>query len=99
LKIKGEVPGLGNIDEEIKYGDMRLLPMPVGVKAKFKIEPARGFDIGAGKGDDREIDLEGGVVGLVFDCRGRPFRMPEDENKRVESITRWLTNLEVYPNV
>ncbi len=99
LKIKGEVPGLGNIDEEIKYGDMRLLPMPVGAKARFKLEPARGFDIGAGKGDAREVNLEGGVVGVIFDCRGRPFQLPTDETKRVESITGWLTNLDIYPKM
>jgi uncharacterized protein (TIGR01319 family) len=97
LHIEADFPGLGHVSEDVKFGDMRLLPLPVGEKVKAKLDPARGFDIGAGKGDAREVTLEGGVVGVVLDCRGRPFQMPGDETKRVNAITGWLKNLDIYP--
>lgn len=99
LHIEADFPGLGHISEDVKFGEMRLLPLPVGETVKAKLDPTRGFDIGAGKGDAREVTLEGGVVGVVLDCRGRPFRIPGDETKRVNAITGWLQNLDIYPKL
>ena len=99
LHIEADFPGLGHISEDVKFGELRLLPLPVGETVKAKLDPTRGFDIGAGKGDAREVTLEGGVVGVVLDCRGRPFRIPGDETKRVNAITGWLQNLDIYPKL
>jgi len=97
LHIEADVPGAGHLDEDVKFGEMRLIPLPPGEKVKAKLNPTRGFNIGAGKGASWEVTLEGGVVGVIIDCRGRPFQMPGDDTKRVEAITGWLRNLDVYP--
>jgi uncharacterized protein (TIGR01319 family) len=97
LRISGEWPGKGHIEEEIKYGEMALLPLGVGEKIKVKLDPVRPFDIGEGKGQAREVEIEGGSVGVIVDCRGRPLELPEDETARVDALNRWLSALGAYP--
>ena len=54
--------------------------------------------MGAGRGREREVPLKGGVVGLVFDCRGRlPFALPPDRAKRIAKLNEWNAALGVYP--
>lgn len=81
----------------LKFGEIRRLPLPVGEKVKAVLEPARGFDVGEGRGKRREVELSGGVVGLVFDCRGRPLAIPSDPHERVAMLSSWIESLEVYP--
>ncbi|UCH78743.1 MAG: glutamate mutase L, partial [Candidatus Coatesbacteria bacterium] len=97
LKVTGTLPGRGPLEEEIKYGDMALLPLGVGEKVRLKLDPVRPFDLGPGKGQALEAEVEGGVVGVIIDCRGRPLRLPENETARVEALQRWLGALNVYP--
>jgi len=97
LKIVADWPGGGHVDETIKYGEMALLPLGVGEKVQAKLEPVRPFDLGEGKGQSREIELEGGTVGIILDCRGRPLNLPTDEDARIAALRRWLGALGVYP--
>ena len=69
----------------------------MGEVAKAVIEPVKNVDVGAGKGKVLEVELQGGVVGLIFDGRGRPLRMPENPRERVEKLSRWVKALDVYP--
>jgi uncharacterized protein (TIGR01319 family) len=97
LRVSGDWPGKGHVEEEIKYGEMALLPLGVGEKVKVKLDPVRPFDMGEGKGQAREVTVEGGSVGVIFDCRGRPLELPEDETARVDALGRWLSALGAYP--
>jgi uncharacterized protein (TIGR01319 family) len=97
LRITADWPGRGHVEEEISYGEMVLLPLGVGEKVKAKLDPIRPFDLGEGKGQTVEAELEGGAVGVIFDCRGRPLHLAEDETARVDALGRWLTALDVYP--
>lgn len=97
LRLTADWPGQGHVSEEIKFGEMALLPLGVGQKVKARLDPVRPFDLGAGKGQAIEAELEGGVVGVIFDCRGRPLNLPTDETARVDALTRWLSALKIYP--
>ena len=56
------------------------------------------FDVGEGKGKERTVTLKGGVVGLIFDCRGRqPFKLPEDRAARIAKLNQWNEALDIYP--
>jgi hypothetical protein len=77
---------------------MRLVPLADGQTAKAVLRPEKGFDVGAGKGKEREVTLRGGVVGLVFDCRGRhPFPLPSDRAKLISKLIEWNEALGIYP--
>ncbi|MFQ5869986.1 MAG: hypothetical protein ACE5JC_08805, partial [Candidatus Zixiibacteriota bacterium] len=73
--------------------DEKDLPL----KAKAMLDPERGFDIGRGKGTKWELELSGGVVGIVLDGRGRPFKLPTEASERVRKLKEWMTELDVYP--
>ncbi|MGQ9657081.1 MAG: glutamate mutase L [Fimbriimonadales bacterium] len=79
--------------ETFRYGELRVLPLGVGEALQATIRPARGFDVGAGKGRPVEATLEGGVVGIVVDTRGRPLQLPTDDATRREKLLQWLTAL------
>jgi uncharacterized protein (TIGR01319 family) len=98
LRVTADWPGRGHLTEEIKYGEMARVPLAVGEKVKAKLDPVRPFDLGQGKGQGIEAELEGGVAGVIFDCRGRPLNLPEDETARVDALQRWLAALDVYPS-
>ncbi len=61
-----------------------------GETQEATITPAKGFDVGAGKGKSRTVVVKGGVVGLVLDTRGRPIAIPTDQTARVAKLQEWL---------
>jgi uncharacterized protein (TIGR01319 family) len=82
----------------VKFGQMIVLPLGVGEKARITLSPSKGFDVGAGNGRSLETAVYGGVVGVVVDCRGRrPFVLPESDEERVKKLNEWNAALNVYP--
>jgi uncharacterized protein (TIGR01319 family) len=92
IKESGE-----EISVELYYGEMKRVPLALEEKAKIIAEPARGFDLGEGSGKKVEKEVKGGVVGLIFDGRGRPLEIPENEEERVEALSKWIFALDIYP--
>jgi len=89
----------GKIDEGVvKFGEIRLLPLGVEETAKISLQPEKGFDVGEGRGKVLETTLTGGVVGSIIDCRGRPFNLPDDKQKRMESLNKWFDAMKMYPS-
>jgi uncharacterized protein (TIGR01319 family) len=80
----------------IPAGEMLLEPLALGKTAKLRLNPARGIDVGAGKGRPLEATVSGGVVGILFDGRGRPLRIPE--KNRSETVERWARAVDAYPS-
>ena len=66
-------------------------------KIKVTINPARGIDVGAGKGESLESVVYGGVVGLIFDGRNRPITLSKESDKRIESLLNWSKAVDEYP--
>lgn len=80
---------------EVGYGDIAVLPLPPGDKAKIRLQPSDGGDIGAGKNATLEMEISGGVVGVVLDCRGREIpRLDNATNLRYQ--TKWLQTLGAF---
>lgn len=80
------------------FGDMSIIPLGLNQKVKAVITPAKGLDMGNGRGKEIETELEGGVVGVIVDARGRrPFVLPENDKDRVEKLSKWMKELKVYP--
>lgn len=97
LRYQIELPGGKEAEGALEFGDLKLIPLGVGQEAKVILEPARGFDIGGGKGSRVETKVSGGVVGIIIDCRGRPFVLPTDTGERVTKLKEWMKELDAYP--
>ena len=81
---------IGEDNVELKYGELRLLPLPCGQKVQAELQPSRGLDLGAGPGRLWKGALYGGEVGILLDGRGRrPFGWAADEEQRLRQAERW----------
>ena len=81
---------------KVKAGDLKLLEI---TDDNFEIEvvPEKGIDIGFGLGEKYKGNASGGVVGLVFDARGRnPFNIPDSPNDRIRTIKSWSKNTKEF---
>jgi len=87
----------GGAVHEVPFGELRLVPLPPGEVAMVDIQPAKGFDVGAGPGKALTAKVWGGEVGLVLDARGRPLQMSADKRARYAQLQRWAKALDLYP--
>jgi len=78
---------------DVPFGSLKLIPLGVGETKQALIKPAGKLDVGAGRGKQLSARVEGGVVGLIIDCRGRPLILPEDDQLRIAKLTEWHTAL------
>ncbi len=97
LHVRMELPNGEVVETDLPYGTVKRIPLGVGEKAHVILEPERGFDVGAGKGKRWEGELEGGVVGIILDGRGRPLKLPQDKGERIQALSSWIRALEIYP--
>ncbi|MFC1524998.1 glutamate mutase L [Planctomycetota bacterium] len=97
LKVNGSLPNGTQIDEDVPFGQMKVYPLGVGEKATLTLHPAKGFDLGEGKGKEITREVFGGVVGVIIDTRGRPFKLPQDVDTRVSKLKEWMTSMNAYP--
>jgi uncharacterized protein (TIGR01319 family) len=97
VHVKVTKPGGEEMEARVNFGDIALLPLPVGASAPAVINPERGFDVGAGPGKTLESKVEGGLSGVIIDCRGRPLALPEADNQRREALRKWAVQLGAYP--
>jgi uncharacterized protein (TIGR01319 family) len=86
VRVHGE-----GIDVSVPVGQIKIVPLGRGEKKSVTIEPAKGFDVGDGKGKAKQMKLEGGMVGIIIDARGRPFNVELNTPNRVEKLRSWLS--------
>ena len=97
MKYSIELPGGEREEGILNQGEMKLFPLGVGQTARSTFEPIAKVDIGAGRGTTVTRDLDGGVVGIILDGRGRPLMtVPDDKTERIEQMVGWLENLNIY---
>ena len=82
---------------EVAVGEMRLGALGPDERATLTVEPARGFDVGEGRGRAVEVEVTGGVVGLIIDARGRPLELPAGDEERMDALRSWERALDAYP--
>jgi hypothetical protein len=84
----------GTLEVEVPFGSLEVLPLAVGEKARLSVRPtSRHFDIGYGPGQKHTVPVEGGLVGLVVDARGRPLPVARESDLRREQMQKWLWDM------
>jgi hypothetical protein len=63
------------------------------------MQPAKQVNLGAGAGVPVTREVQGGVVGLMLDGRGRPLQLPDEQAARVAALTKWYQAVDLYPKV
>jgi hypothetical protein len=95
LKIKlqyaSAMDGAPPFNIDVAGGELRTIPLSPGQKATLEITPTRNFDIGGGQpGQGITTDIEGGILGVIIDTRGRPLILPQDDDARQELLEKWI---------
>ena len=82
------------LEVEVAYGSLEIIPLPAGRTATLELRPSRRFDIGLGtKGQAGTTKVEGGIIGIIVDARGRPLPMAEDAAEQQARMQRWLWDM------
>jgi uncharacterized protein (TIGR01319 family) len=85
------------VKDRLLWGSLALHPLPAGSKARLTIQPAKSIDAGAGPGASVTRDVQGGVVGLLLDGRGRPLQLPTEPSAKVAALKKWFDAVDLYP--
>ncbi|MEM4727183.1 MAG: glutamate mutase L [Candidatus Bathyarchaeia archaeon] len=97
LSIKMELPEGRILEKDIHFGEIVRLPLAEKSRSKTTISPKHNLDAGAGPGKTLETEIEGGVVGVIIDARGRPLQLPQDDRERRRTLLGWFESLDAYP--
>jgi hypothetical protein len=97
VSVRIERPDGTSEEKSLAFGGMALMSLDPGVKARAIIRPARGFDMGMGKGKEITNEINGGAVGVIIDARGRPLNLPAARDERVRKLKEWNAALAMYP--
>jgi len=83
-----------SLEVEVPYGSLEVIPLPTGQTADLELRPTRRFDVGLGtKGLAGSTKVEGGVIGIIIDARGRPLPIAQDPAEQRERMQRWLWDM------
>jgi len=97
MKVELEMPQGEVISENVKFGEIKRIPLSVGQEAKVKISTEGDFKIGIEYGNELEATAIGGEVGVVLDGRGRPLLLPEEDQARRDKLLEWFDSMNLYP--
>jgi len=95
--IEMEMPDGETLKEQVKWGELKRINLGENQIAKGRITPTKRFDMGEGRGKEIITNVEGGVVGVILDGRGRPLSLPEESEERRRKLLEWFISLDMYP--
>lgn len=89
LKARLQTPSGKAREIDVKQGELASLPLAFGESGVLTLKPETKVNIADIEVGKDPIKVRGGVCGLVFDTRGRPLRLPEDQIHRLAMLDRW----------
>jgi uncharacterized protein (TIGR01319 family) len=94
-----KMPNGEALEKEIEYGTIQVIKLEEGKTAEIEGRISSPFSISTRTGDSRrfEAKIEGGVVGILIDARGRPIDLPQDDQTRRMKLCEWFSLLDAYP--
>jgi uncharacterized protein (TIGR01319 family) len=94
-----KMPNGEALEKEIEYGTIQVIKLEEGKTAEIEGRVSSPFSISTRTGDSRrfEAKIEGGVVGILIDARGRPIDLPQDDQARRMKLCEWFSLLDAYP--
>jgi hypothetical protein len=75
---------------EVAFGSLAILPLAPGKTAKLTVRPRAGFNAGYGLGRGRTLTVQGGILGVIVDARGRPVALPRAAEQRQDLVKQWM---------
>jgi MutL protein len=92
LRVGIEYSNGRQVTAEVMSGSIEIIPLRINEQAMLTLYPAPSVDVGLGPGERARAaeEIDGGLVGLVIDARGRPLVFPSDETERHARLVQWM---------
>ncbi|MCI4457904.1 MAG: methylaspartate mutase [Desulfurococcales archaeon] len=81
----------------LNFGEIKRIDVSQDTEVTVTVSPTKYFDFGAGFGKRISRKIRGGVVGLVFDGRGRPVISLKERDKQINLLKSWFKSMRLYP--
>lgn len=88
MKVKITLPNGEVIQKQVNVGDIWIAPLRPGTLVDIQIRLPRGLSLDGKRRLNQQV--RAGTAGLIFDMRGRPFKMPSGRRRR-QTIGGWFT--------
>jgi len=81
---------------EVIGGTIVVIPLQLNEQAALTLSPAPTVDVGLGPGERARAaeEIDGGMLGLIVDARGRPLTLPSEEAERCARLLQWIQALD-----
>lgn len=91
VRVGLEYSNGNKVEVDVMGGTLRVIPLRMNEQALLTIFPAPTVDVGLGPGERARAaeEIDGGLLGLIIDARGRPLVLPTDEEERQARILEW----------
>ena len=73
-------------------GSIEVIALRTNEQALLSLFPAPGVDVGLGPGERARAaeEIDGGLIGLIIDARGRPLALPTNDRERQARLQQWM---------
>ncbi len=84
------------VNVDVMGGSIEVVPLRANEQALLTLFPAPTVDVGLGPGERARAaeEIDGGLIGLIIDARGRPLVLPANETERQARLLQWSQALD-----
>lgn len=92
IRVGVEYSNGRQVTAEVMSGSIEIIPLKLNEQALLTLYPAPTVDVGLGPGERARAaeEIDGGLVGLIIDARGRPLAFPTNETERQARLLQWM---------
>ncbi len=92
IKVEVEYSNGRKVSADVTTGSIEVIPLQVNEQALLSLYPSQTVDVGLGPGERARAaeEIDGGLVGLVIDARGRPLVLASDDAERQARLLQWM---------
>lgn len=79
---------------EVPCGSLEVIPLGLGQRASLELRTGRRFELGwPYRGRSARVEVDGGLLGVLIDARGRPLPSHRDVTTSQAHMQRWLSDI------
>ena len=84
-----------HVTVDVMSGSIEVIPLQSNEQAYLSLFPAPTVDVGLGPGERAKAaeEIDGGLIGLIIDARGRPLAFPANEQERQARLLQWMQSI------
>ena len=92
IRVGVEYSNGRQVTAEVMTGSIEIIPLRLNEQALLTLYPAPTADVGLGPGERARAaeEIDGGLIGLIIDARGRPLTFSTNEAERQARLLQWM---------